>query len=52
MAKEPKAKKTVAKIKAPAKKAPEKEVMPTVTEDGEIMTAAQAKSAWAKRKKD
>ena len=52
MAKEPKAKKTVAKKKAPAKKAPVKEVMPTVTEDGEIMTAAQDKSAWAKRKKD
>ena len=47
MAKEPKAKKTVAK-----KKAPVKEVMPTATDDGEIMTAAQAKSSWAKRNKD
>ena len=52
MAKEPKAKKTVAKKKAPAKKATVKEVMPTDPEDGEIVTAAQAKSSGAKRNKD
>lgn len=46
MAKQSKVKKDPVKKKAAPKK--EESVMPMVTEDGEIMTLAQAKAAWKK----